>query len=867
MKNRDDELNEEIDSYLDLVTREKIRNGMSPEEARRQATLEMEGTDHVKEAVRDVRRGAWLDQILRDIRFGIRTLRRTPAFTTFTVLTFALTIGGLTTIFSLVNAMLLRPLPYPESDRLVTLMEASRNQPANIGYNVAAPNYLDWEAQATSFSGMALYEYLGFNLAGDGEPEQVAGLRATHKLFDVLGVPPLLGRGFVAEDDAWGNGKVAVISYGLWQRRFAGDSAVIGRNIRINQEPWQIVGVMPKGFAFPSNTQSVWVPIGLNEEDRSRGSHSFFVVARLKPGVTYEQSLTEIRALGDRLAATYVENTSETATAMLIRDQWMTKARSTLKALLAAVILLVLIAAANVASLLVARGHGRRRELAARMALGGSRGRIVSQILTESLLLSVAGSVAGLGIALVAIKGLVSVLPGSLRYLPFRDLSEVPLDFRVFAVTAIVALLAGVIAGLAPALTVLPSDPGEVLRDSEGRGATARRGRTLKNALVSLEVGLAVVVLASAALLITSIRKVLSVEPGVRADNVIAMAMSLPQPDFYGAPIRKTFCAQEAAEVGSVPGVEATSAVSHLPLTGANASRSFIIEGAPDPGTTPPWAQYGVACPGYFATMGIPLRGRDFTLADRDGGELVVIINEALRERYFKNEDPIGKRFRLGRYDVPSPWRTIIGVAGNVRHNGLDENIEAYFYAPYQQAAWPTMSIVTRMREGTAPVAQPIRQALSRFEPEAPVNDAELMSQVVNDSLGHRRFPLMLFTIFAALAVALAATGIFGIASQTVQQRRRELGIRRALGARSQQLYGMVVSQAMLPVLIGVGLGLAGAFAGTRVLRSMLYEVTPTNLSVFGIVAVALCLVAIVACLAPARRAAHVDPASVLRED
>ena len=288
------------------------------------------------------------------------------------------------------------------------------------------------------------------------------------------------------------------------------------------------------------------------------------------------------------------------------------------------------------------------------------------------------------------------------------------------------------------------------------------------------------VVLASAALLITSIRKVLGIEPGIRSTNVISMAMSLPQADFYGAPVRKSFCAQEAAEVGSVPGVEATSAVSHLPLTGANASRSFIIEGGPDPGTTPPWAQYGVACPGYFATMGIPLRGRDFTLADRDGGEQVVIINEALRDRYFRNEDPIGKRFRLGRYDSPSPWRTIIGVAGNVRHNGLDENIEAYFYAPYQQAAWPSMSIVTRMREGTVPAALPIRQALARFEPEAPVNEAKLMSQVVEESLGHRRFPLMLFTVFAALAVALAATGIFGIASQTVHQRRRELGMTHA---------------------------------------------------------------------------------------
>jgi len=318
--------------------------------------------------------------------------------------------------------------------------------------------------------------------------------------------------------------------------------------------------------------------------------------------------------------------------------------------------------------------------------------------------------------------------------------------------------------------------------------------------------------------------------------------------------------------VGAVAGVEATSAVSNLPLSGASASRSFVIEGAPDPGTTPPWAQYGVICPGYFATMGIPLRGRDFTLADRNQSDLVVIINEALRDKYYKDVDPIGRRFRIGRFDTPGPWVTIVGVAGNVRHSGLESELLPYFYAPYQQAAWPSMAIVARTRAG-ASVAKPIRQALAQFEPEAPVNEPRMMSQVVDDSLGHLRFPMILFSFFAALAVALAATGIFGIASQSVQQRRRELGIRRALGAGSRQLYGMVVGQTMIPVVIGVVLGVAGSFAGTRVIRSLLYGVSPTNLPVFAIVAVVLCVVAVVACLAPARRAAHLDPATVLRED
>jgi putative ABC transport system permease protein len=864
---KDRDLDAEIESYLELAVAEKIRAGMSPDEARRIARLEMEGIDHVKEAVRDVRRGAWLERLMRDVRFGVRTLRRTPAFTTFTVLTFALAIGGLTTIFSLVNALLIRPLPYPDSDRLMTVLEANRSRGTG-GYAVAAPNYFDWEAQATSFEAMALYETLGYNISGDGEPEQVSGLRTTHRLFEVLGVQPMLGRGFVAADDAGASGRVVVISHALWERRFGKDPSIIGRDIRINQEPWQVIGVMPKGFAFPTRGQAVFTPIALTEEDRGRGSHSFFAVARLKKDVTFEQSLAEMRAIGDRLAVQYADsNTDETATVIPIRDQWMSQARSILRALLVAVSLVVLIAASNVASLLVARGHGRRRELASRMALGGSRARIISQILTESLLLATAGAALGLGLASLGIRALVSVLPGSIRFLPFRDLSQVPVDLTVFAVTAGAALLAGVVAGLAPALTVLPSDPAEVLRDSEGRGSTARRGRTLKNALVSVEVGLAVIVLVSAALLLTSIRKALGVESGLEPANVVAMNMSLPQPDFYGPATRTAFCDQLATHAGSIAGVEAVSAVSHLPLTGASASRSFIIEGEPDPGTNPPWGQYGVVCPGYFRVMGIPLRGRDFTSADRNGTDLVVIINEVLRERYFKDVDPIGRRFRLGRFDSPSPWMTIVGVSGNVRHSGLVEEIEPFFYATYQQAAWPSMAVVARASAAGTPIARPVREALARFEPEAPVNDPTLMVDIVDDSLGHLRFPLILFSVFAGLAVALAATGIFGIASQTVQQRRRELGIRRALGAKSAELYRMVVTQTMLPVLLGVGLGLAGAFAGTRVIRSMLYGISPTNLPTFGVVALTLCAVAIVACFAPARRAARVDPAVVLRED
>ena len=864
---RDEDLDQEINSYLELATADKVRQGMPPEAARRAARMELEGADHVKDAVRDVRRGAWLERIMRDIRFGVRALRRTPAFTSFTVMTFALAIGGLTTIFSLVNAVLLRPLPYPDSDRLVALMEDYRSI-VTSGFPVSAPNFKDWEQQATSFQGMALWEGQSFNLSGDGEPEQVGGLRTTHRLFDVLGVRPLLGRGFVADDDAGSNGKVVVLSWGLWQRRFGGDSAIVGRTIRMNQEPWQVIGVMPRGFAFPSTRNSVWTPIALTEVDQGRGAHSFFTVARLRDGVSFERAQQEMQTVGARLTAQYPEtNNDETILSVPLQEQWLGQARSTLIALLVAVVLVVMIAAANVASLLVARGHTRRRELAARMALGGTRGRIVSQILTESVLLATGGAVLGLGLATVGIRALVSVLPPGMRNVPYRDLSAVSLDPTVFGVIALVALLAGIAAGLAPALTVLPAEPAEVLRDSEGRGATGRRGRRLKHALVSVEVGLAVVVLVSAALLITSIRKLLGVDPGLDPVNVVTMDMSLPQEDSYGPALRTTWCEQVTSQVGAVAGVSTASAVSLLPLRGGGASRSFLIEGDPDPGPRPPWGQYGVVCPGYFRALGIPLLGRDFTIDDRATTGGVVIINEEARERYFKGRDPIGMRITQGRLEDSTGWKTIVGVAANVRHFGLRDEIAPYIYTPYQQAAWPSMTIVAKLSATNAAVSRPIRDALTRIEPEAPVSDPRPMEQIVDDSLGHLRFPLILFSIFAALAVALAAIGIFGIASQTVQQRRRELGIRRALGAGSGQLYRMVIGQTMVPVVLGVGLGLAGAFAGTRVIRSMLFGVGPTNLPTFGIVAVVLCLVAVVACFVPARRAARVDPATVLRED
>jgi predicted permease len=865
------DLSDEVASYEELLAAEQAAAGLEPEAARRAAHLELGSADAVKEEVRDVRAGALIEQLLRDVRYAFRTLGRSKGFTAFTVLTFAVAIGGLTVIFSLVNALLLKPLPYPESNRLVMVLETGTGRAVGArGHTSAAPNYFDWQRQNSVFERMALYEYNGYNLAEGGEPEQVGGIRVTGGVFDVLRVAPMLGRGLIPADDEEGSPRVVVLSHRLWQRRFGADSSLVGRNILINREAWQVVGVMPPGFAFPSQWQQLWVPIGLNAEDQGRGAHSFWAIARLKDGAGLEAARAELRTIGDRLAAEYpATNTGETVNVFPMRELWMGDVKETLRTLLIAVGLVLLIVCANIASLLVARNTARRREIAARMALGGSRGRIVRQLVSESLVLSLGGAVVGLGLAAFGVKALLALLPPGLRNVPFRDLSSVSLDASVFAVAVLAAVVVGVVAGLAPALTTLPAEPAEILRESGARSATSRRGGRLKSVLVGVEVALAVVVLVSAGLLIASIRKLHRVAPGLDPTNVIAQEIVLPQPDFYGPAARITFCADVAREVRAVPGVVSVSAVSHRPLSGANAGRSFVLEGAPDPGPADlPVASYGVVCPGYFTTMGIPFHsGRDFGEADRATAPPVVVINQQLAERWFPSQDPVGRRIKLGRFDSPGPWITIIGVTGDVRHGGLQQAPEPYLYAPYQQAAWPQMSVMVRAATNPLGLVRPVREALARAVPGEAIGGAQTMEEVLDGSLGHLRFPMVLFSLFAAMALALAALGCFGVASQAVVQRRRELGIRIALGARAVQVYRMVVGQAMLPVLCGLAAGIAGAVAFTRVLQGLLYEITPTDPAILMLGSAVLAVATILACLLPAHRASRVDPATVLREE
>jgi len=685
-----------------------------------------------------------------------------------------------------------------------------------------------------------------------------------------LRAAPILGRGLLAEDERGENGAVVVLSHGLWQRRFGGDTGIVGRTVMINKAPAVVVGVMPRGFAFPSARQQLWVPLIPAAEDLERGSHSFFSIARLRPGVSVAESRIEMRSIGDQLAREYPEvNGEETVNVTPLRDLWLNDVSRTLRILMVAVVLVGVIATANIASLLVARGIARRRELAARLALGGTARRIGGQLVTEAVLLAVLGAVAGLVIARLGIPVLLRSAP-MIGDVPFRDLSGLSADWRVFGFAALAALVTGVGAGLVPAFTVVPTAPALVLQEGQGRGATARTGRRLRNALVAVEIALAQVVLAGAVLLVVSIERQLDVDPGLDPRNVVTMSLALPQPDFYGEPTRPDFCSRLSERVGAVPGVTGVSAVSHVPLRSADASRSFIVEGQPDPGLANlPSGSYGVVCPDYFKTMGSPLlEGRDFAASDRVGAPPVVIVNQELARRYFGNESAVGKRIRFGRFDTTDlPWVTVIGVAANVHHHGLSAVEPRYLYRPYGQTVWPTMTMVARTAVDRVTLVGPLRAALAQVVPDEPVGRPLTMVEIIEGSLGPVRFPMRMFTLFAAEALLLAAIGIFGVASQSVAQRTRELGIRRAVGASEPELYRLVIGQSLGPVAIGIVAGVIAGLLSARVLRSLLFGIEPTSPATFAMVAAGLALVAVIAAIVPARRAARIDPIVALRDD
>jgi predicted permease len=865
------ELSRELTAHLGQIEDAFIRQGLPPAEARLAARRSFGGVEQAKEVQRDARSIRWLDELRQNVRYALRTLRRAPGFTAVAVLTLALGIGANTVMFSIMNATMLQRLPFPEPERLVMLWQTQLADRGNFNI-VSMPNYRDWVERSRSFASIGLLDSAGrgYSVSGQGDAERVPGLRVTASFFDVLGIPPMLGRTFLKEEEVVGRDRVVVLSHGLWTRRYAADAAIVGRPIQIDGKAHVVVGVMPPSFVFEyGSRRELWVPVGWTEGDHDRTSNSFIAIARLKPAVSLEQAASEMDTLGRVLSAEHpVENPKQTVTVEPMSESGLQRKRSLLMPMLAVVGFVLLIACVNVANLLLARAASRSRELAIRATLGAGRGRIVRQLLTESVVLACAGGVGGLLIAYWGGQALLPLLPANVAASDFRPVDALAIDIRVLAFTAAIALGSGVLFGLAPAFAAFRDNLAHPLRQ-HSRGSTGDGKSRLRYGLVAIEVALALIVLAGAGVMLVSVTRLLGVDPGLDPRNLLVMAISPPQKElYYGPPDNAQFCDGLAREVGAIPGVLSVGAIGHLPLTGARAGRALSIDGRPDPGSDQmPSAIYSVACPGTFATLGIPVvEGREFTSRDALTAPAVVVVNRRFARETWPGEPAVGKRFKIGFLNSDNPWMTIVGVVENFRHGGLDVEQAPSFYRPYHQAAWPVMSILVKTAATPEALTKAITKAVAVVEPHQPVSGVRTMAAVVGGSVTARRFTMYLLSGFGVLALVLAAIGIAGVVGYSVVQRTPEIGVRVALGARRLDVLRLILGHSLAWAIAGVVVGVAGAIGLLRLLGTMLYGVTPYDPFVLGSVSIVLVAVVLGASYLPARRAMRIDAVTALRQ-
>jgi len=865
------ELAEEIEACLEMLVQAKVAEGLGPEEARRAALIELGGVEQVKESVREVRVGHFFRTVWQDFRYGVRWLRRSPGFTAVAVLTIALGVGANTAIFSVVNAALLRPLPYNDPSGLVLLWGADRATGAERG-QVSATDAADWRAQARSFEAVATYgDWRPLLAEGSGEPERLPAAQVGDGYFDVMKGQPLLGRTFLPEEQDDGKDFVVVLGHGLWQRRFGGDPSIVGRAVRLNGRPHTIVGVMPPDFtSLPAGLlhepAELYRPVAEQPAEAERGSRHLRAIARLKPGVTLEHAQAEMTTVARRIEEAHpAENTNYGVRVTPLREDLVGNVRPALLLLFGAVGFVLLIACANVGNLLLARAGARRREIAIRAALGAGRGRIVRQLLTESLLLSLAGG--GLGL-LVAAWGTGVVERVGLQLVPW--LGRVETDARILAFTFVVSVFTGIVFGLVPALQASRPDLNESLKEGGRAGAGAAGGR-LRGALVIAEVALSLVLLVGAGLLIKSVARLRGVDPGFTAGGVVTMSLWLPGVKYPKGDSQHDFYARLAERVGNIPGVEAVGVTSVLPVSGGFDGRTIEVEGrAYGAGERPEVENYYVS-PGYLRAMSIRLmRGRAFTDADTKDAPPVVLVSETMARRQWGDEDPLGKRLRY--YDPYAnrevPWRTVVGVVADVKLTRLDREGAQGLYAPEAQTPSPAMTLVVRTAAGEpAGVVPAVRREIGALDRDLAVFNVKTMDELVADSLLLRRFSMLLLGAFAALALILASVGIYGVIAYTVSQRTHEIGVRMALGARRSDIFRLVVGRGMLLTLAGVAAGLIAALSLTRLMESLLFGVSASDPPTFVAIALLLTAVSLAACYVPARRATRVDPLIALRHE
>jgi putative ABC transport system permease protein len=803
-----------------------------------------------------------MQTLLQDLRYGLRMLAKKPGFTVVAVFTLALGIGANSAIFSVVNGVLLRPMALEEPDRLVKIWETFL--PGGQG-TASVPNLKDWREQNTVFNGIAAYTFSSLNLGGQDSPERLSGATVSANFFDVVGVRPRLGRAFQAGEDEAGRSHVALLSHRLWQRAFGGDAGVVGKDVSLNGESYTVIGVMPPDFRFPSRLTEVWVPLVIpTDQVNNRGNHWMFTLARLKPDVGFEQAREQMVTIAKRLERQYPDSQAGRSVFLIpLQEETVQGIRPALRALMFAVGFVLLIACANVANLLLARATSRRREIAVRTALGAGRLRLVRQLLTESLLLAAAGGALGLALAKWGVGALLVLAE---NFLPRAN--EVGLDWRVVTFTAALSLLTGVFFGLIPALQISRVDLQSELKEGAGAGGGAQTN-WMRSALVVLEVAATLALLIGAGLLIKSFIRLYETDLGFKAENVLTMSLALPEAKYPDAQAAAAFHQKLIDRVASLPGARSAGVINYLPLQqwGFNGGIAIEGQGPYEPGRGP-LAEFRAISPDYFRTLGVPLiSGRSFTVQDQGNSAPVVIVNQTLARRFLPGQDPIGKRIR----SVGDDWRIVVGVVGDVRQSGVTQVARAEVFVPVTQAIWTsltqTMSLAVRADAEPESLISAVRNALREIDPAQPVFNVKTMEAVVADSVSDRRLNMLLLGMFAGVALTLAVIGIYSVMSYTVSQSAREIGVRMALGARPMDVWKLVVGQGMGLTLVGVGLGVAGAFGLTRSMATLLYGVTATDPLTFAAVTALLIIVALLACYVPARRATKVDPMVALRNE
>ncbi len=858
----DRDIDDELACHLELHIADNVRAGMAPDEARRQARLALGGIERTREDYRDQRGVPVLDHIVRDVRHAARVLRKSPGFALTAIAILALGIGANAAIFSIVNAVVLRPLPFPQAQRIVRIWHTPppAQFPGVARFSVSPANYLDWRAQSSAFDHMAIVGFRAANLTGRGEPDALTGAGVSEEFFEVLGAAPLVGRLLDPADQDPSRSHVVVLGEHVWKSRFGGDAAIVGQTIRLNDDSYTVVGVLPARLRWPLQAD-VWIPLAWTPQERAvRGNHNYAVVARLASGVDLARAQAELDTISKRLEQQYpADDKGWGALVVPLHDAIVGDVRWGLLVLLGAVACVLLIACANLANLLLARVLGRSREIAVRTAVGASRGRIVQQLLVESSLIGIAGGAVGLFGAAWSI-GLITRSFGS----SLPRAADVSLDGRVLAFTCGVTLLTGLLAGVAPAWRMTRDDAGEALKRGMGRGGSHAGEHRVRGILVATEVALALMLLVAAGLLIRTLWQLRAVDPGIDPHNVVTMSVVLPGRKYQTPTQSLRFSDEVLRRVRALPGVEAAATIDSLPVEDGGSMQPVAIEGEPvRPLSEQPEMAVRTITPGYLTTLRIRLlAGRDFSDGDREGRPPIVLVSASTARRFWGTASPLGKHLTLGLIDDKP--REVVGIVSDVKVHGLDVADTQTIYVPYGQIGGLHATLVVRASTAIVPA---VIEAIRSVDAGQPVTDIQSMDEVIGESIGQQRFAMRLLSAFAALALVLAAVGIYGVLSYGVRQRTQEIGIRLALGAQSRDVVRMVVVDGLKPTVAGLAVGLGGAIALGRVMSTLVFGVTPRDAWTLAAVSVVVLAVGVAASLVPAYRATGVDPLLALRTD